>query len=417
MKTKGKIIRIVLFWVAFFLVIAALQIPFRLKSDLIPETVLGFYEEEDDSLDAVYIGSSTTYAFWQATTAWENKGIAVYPFAVPSMPAQCLKYMIIEAQKTQKDPLFILNLNTFNTVEVSNVDVHRMADFLPMSLNKLRMMNMLIDDVGAKGVDRLEYYLPIIQFHEEWSNLKPNDIVRKYYNYKGAEHNKTHFSSVADISKWDKVIETTAPMTDVQKAVMDDLLQYIKENELKVLFVLVPNESKKAGDLEQLCTVAQYAENAGCPVLNLVNRKAELGMDTARDYYNEKHTNIHGALKFTGFLSEYLTENYSFEDKRGSEAYKSWDEAAKKWNKQAAPYLLDYEMNHEKRDPTMEARELSLKKLEGSILIRWNPIEGAETYHLYRKDTEKNDWALLAEFPAGTGEYTDEGLKSGVMYT
>lgn len=417
MKTGSKIFRVVLFFTLFILMILALQIPFRERSTQIPEIVSGFYEEKENSLDAVYIGSSTTYAFWQGTTAWENTGMAVYPFAIPALPAQSVKYMIIEARKTQEDALYIVNLNTIGTTNIQPVYTHRVTNYLPFSANKLKIIDVLQDAAGNQGLDRLEYYLPIIRYHGEWQNLKANDFLRDYYNYKGALHASYHFTNSADISKWDRVVGTSVPVPDIQKEILDELFQYIREEDLKVLFILAPNENKDPDRLEMLNSVAHYAEDSGFDVLNLVNAKAELGLDTKTDYYNEKHTNVHGALKFTAYLTDYLSEHYSFEDKRGSEDYKSWDEAAAKWKKQAVQYVLDFELTYGERDPALASPTLSLKRTDKKAELSWNGVEGADGYHVYRKDTEKKAWKRLADLPADAVSYTDKGLKAGVTYT
>ena len=73
--------------------------------------VHGFYEEPEDSLDAVYIGSSNCYSFWNSITAWENYGITVWPYASQGMMFETTEYVIREARKTQPNALFIVNIN------------------------------------------------------------------------------------------------------------------------------------------------------------------------------------------------------------------------------------------------------------------------------------------------------------------
>ena len=41
------------------------------------------------------------------------------------------------------------------------------------------------------------------------------------------------------------------------------------------------------------------AEERGFDTLNLKDQQAELGINTATDYYNAGHTNIHGSIKYT----------------------------------------------------------------------------------------------------------------------
>ena len=115
MLKRNTLIRILLFALIFFILLVFVQGMFHLSDDSIPKTWASFRNLPENSLDAVYIGSSTTHYFWQPNTAWENYGYTVYPLAMPSVRPQSLKYLIKEAQKTQPDSLFIINLNTFKT--------------------------------------------------------------------------------------------------------------------------------------------------------------------------------------------------------------------------------------------------------------------------------------------------------------
>ncbi len=56
--------------------------------------IAGFYKEPKNSLDAVYIGSSTCYAFWNPMTAWNRHGIAVYPYASNAQQFVAAEYLI-----------------------------------------------------------------------------------------------------------------------------------------------------------------------------------------------------------------------------------------------------------------------------------------------------------------------------------
>ena len=74
--------------------------------------VQGFYSEEENSLDAVYIGSSGTYAFWQAALGWNSHGIAVWPYATNSQPPEAIRYIIEDARRTQPDALYIIHVES-----------------------------------------------------------------------------------------------------------------------------------------------------------------------------------------------------------------------------------------------------------------------------------------------------------------
>ena len=53
--------------------------------------MIGFYDEPMGTLDAVYLGSSTTYKYWSAPWAWQHYGLTVYPFASAAQPLMAAK--------------------------------------------------------------------------------------------------------------------------------------------------------------------------------------------------------------------------------------------------------------------------------------------------------------------------------------
>lgn len=421
MKTERKVIKVILFFAISVFLLVLVQKPFRERDERIYDAYEEFYQERENSLDAVYIGSSTTYAFWQPIAAWENTGFAVYPITSPSMPPQSIKYLIAEARKTQKYPLFIINLNTFNPTNTSTVtisDIHKVADYMPLSGNKVSMINELAAWADVQGLDRMEFFMPIIRYHDDWQGLKAWNFFGCSSNKKGTYDYKNHYKNVKDVTGQYAFVYDSQPMTEDQNKVLTDLLQYLKEESVNALFVVSPGGyATDTKVLEMYNDMVNAVESEGFPALNLINRKDEIGLDTTSDFFDAKHTNIHGALKFTGYLSDYLKENYDFKDKRGREEYSSWDEAVEPRTNVLKSYVLDFEQDLSRRDNTLPAMELRLKKLEKSVYMRWDPVDGADAYHIYRKDAEHNDWELLTDLAADADRYTDEGLKAGAAYT
>ena len=83
-KKKTIVLRVAAFWALFALLLYPVTRVFSHYPDYRSyHTIGGFYEEEADSLDAVYLGSSNCYAFWNALVAWHSHGLAVYPYASP----------------------------------------------------------------------------------------------------------------------------------------------------------------------------------------------------------------------------------------------------------------------------------------------------------------------------------------------
>ena len=83
------------------------------------QNIASFYEEPEGLLDAVYIGSSNCFVFWNSLLAWEEYGISVFPYACNSNLFYSTEYLIKEAKKTQPDALFIVNINSLTDGEVN----------------------------------------------------------------------------------------------------------------------------------------------------------------------------------------------------------------------------------------------------------------------------------------------------------
>lgn len=86
--------------------------------------VYGFYEEKEDTLDAVYIGSSGTYAYWQAALGWNSHGIAIWPYATNSQPQQATRYIIEDTNKKQLDSLYIINIMSGELTGCTEAQIH-----------------------------------------------------------------------------------------------------------------------------------------------------------------------------------------------------------------------------------------------------------------------------------------------------
>ena len=74
------------------------------------------------------------------------------------------------------------------------------------------------------------------------------------------------------------------------------------------------------------------ARDRGYDCLNFNNYRDynAMGLDSKTDFYNSRHVNIKGALKYTSYFAEILREDYNLKDHRGDPNYKSWQESGEK---------------------------------------------------------------------------------------
>ena len=420
MKHRLKLIaRTAVFLLLTLICIEGVQHVFGIGDYSIYSREQGFVQEKKDSLDGVYIGASHVFSFFQPPLAWNDHGIAVFSYAIPSMPAQSLLNRVIEARKTQPDALMIINLNTFKTISFGTQAIHRSVDYMPWSLNKLDMMDRLMDRAGFKWGDRLEYYFPVIRFHSGWSELDSYDFTHSVNGLKGAYTYKYFLQSSEDQTDNFDITEERADIQEEQQRLLDELLDYLKKENVNVLFVTVP-QAMDQDTQKQFNTIEDIVREEGFPCLDLMDKCGEIGIQQDTDFHDSNHINVHGSIKFTEYLSQYLIENYGFTDKRGQAGYESWDKSVEIYADTIDKYTLDLEREHRDRDYGLAAPKINKPSMEaGTAHLTWKASKGADEYLIYRKSDQEEDkfWTQVGETTGDVLEFDDSGLTEGAEYT
>ena len=394
---KNYIIKAVLFTLIFVLLFAYASKVVTYPSDYRNyQWIGGFYEEEEESLDAVYIGSSNCYAFWNSMTAWDEYGIAVYPYSCNAMSFLATEHLIKETRKTQPDALFVVNVNTISETTVTIEKVHHLLDYMPFSLNKLELIDALADAGDFTTEERMECIVPMLRYHSRWSDLNEKDFKYKVNGMKGSSAYSTFLKTYVDITERYVLTDETADVPEIYEEALKSLLDYCDEEKVKVLFVTVPRAEKDEERLKQINQINAMIEKRGYDTLYLMDQTVEMGIDITTDFYNRYHTNVHSSIKYTQYLSEYLIQHYGLEDKRGDEAYSSWDKGYAKYSKRIMPYVLDIELDAKHRDYSLaKPAQLNAKAGEEEVELTWKAVEGVGEYAIYRKEGEKGVWQRL----------------------
>ncbi len=384
-------------------------------------TVTEFYQQEKNTLDAVYIGPSNVYAFFQAPIAWHSNGITVYPYSTIGMLFRSMKYVIEDVRKTQPDALIILNINGLRaldrsqTVKISRL--HALADFMPLSLNKIRMIDEVSRDIGLTRFQELEFYLPIIRFHSEWDNLKSEYFVTSTNGLKGAESYYIFLNRAVEPEAPFLKTDRRAPLENDQEDTLTDLLDYLDNNQVPTLFICVPQLVQEEADFAQINTAMDMIRERGYTCLDLMQNADDIALDINNDYYDLRHTNIHGSIKYTRFLADYLQQNYQFTDKRGDPAFADWDKAYNDYFDIIDPYTLDLEQDRVQWDVTLPAPVLTSLSAQGQrFSLSWKKVPDAGGYTVYRKSDDEA-WTAAGDTEADVSKFQDKGLQANKEYT
>ena len=334
--------------VLIFLLVAALLFVYLNQvfsignTDASKEIIHSFYEEEDDTIDVMYMGTSATNRYYNPALAYEEAGVAAYDMAVMGMPMFFMPTMIDEVEKTQDPGLYIIEIRNVlkSKNEVTDAHIRRVTDSMRFSADRFRAVDIALEYTeGAAGElsdiddEKLSYYIPIIKYHSRATSgeMTAGDIfltsgqsaVKGYVLSQMTVTQKAQAQSVYSEEKGKLAPE----MEDAFKETLDrcDLL---KAEGKDILFILSPYVVRD-GQMEKFNAAAEMIKERGYTFLNCNDAAVleEMGIDWQTDFYNSKHVNYMGAEKFTRYLTEYIKSNYDIPDRRGDEAYSSWTDA------------------------------------------------------------------------------------------
>jgi len=379
-----------------------------------------FYKEKNEALDAVFVGASNVYAFWQPAIGWQARGIAVYNLAFGSLPFTAVDHLIAEARRTQPNALYIINLSTFKTnSEISSIEnYHRVVDYMPFTLEKIRFIHKIAGDSGFSLADEMELLFPFIRFHSRWNRLESWCYGAQEGRYKESL-SKSGFEDVVDIG--DKIDIYADERDDLNKNAMEaftDLLDYLDREHVNALFVKVPQATRSVHQ-GRMNVMEDMVTSRGYPCLDMLSGYEEVGIIPQRDFFNRYHTNIRGSSKLTRYLADYLVEHYHFTDKRGQADYADWDREAEAYDKFVDTWILPFE--REKilwQDlPAPKIKEAKAKR--SGIRLTWSASKGADGYVIYRKTAVEDDghWKLVATVGTDKLSYVDSELQKNTKYT
>ena len=301
-----------------------------------------YREFPEDTIDGVYIGTSGVDRYWIAAKAYEEYGMTVYPLSVEHMPVWLFPSMIEEAITYQEPQLILLDVRAFTqTLDVKELDsrARRIIDGMDFfSLNRVKTafktMEMIHKADEEKPAFDISYLLSFVKYHSV--------ILSENYRFEDNIGSKNHeyagFNMNPELTVWSKTVkpytykgELDPTLDPVAEEVLYELLDYIEEKELNVLFVDTPQVRSKV-ETGRTNTVYKILEDRGFDYLTYYTDDKEVpggiafDFDYKKDFYGEGHVNYYGAEKFTAAMAKYLDENYDFPDRREDEAAKEyWD--------------------------------------------------------------------------------------------
>ena len=319
--------------VSIFIIIGLILF-YILNIILLPEWVInndatlstrGIYEEEKNSLDVVFVGSSNIYNGISPLEIWQETGITSYSYASPEQKIWLSYYAIQELFAYQKPKVIMLDMNeAFADDNLEEDNIRKLFDNMKLGKAKINAINDEFLNYGIE--DKLSYIFPIIRYHTRWNNLSTKDIKRLFYDYdstyKGYSLSKSiePFEGNTDYLNY---TDETTNINDISLKYLDKIVELCKEQETELVLIDMP--SPNTWSYSRHRAVEEYANSKKIKFLEL-NCIDEIGIDWNTDTQDAGwHLNVNGASKVSRYVANYLKKKFDLTDKRENEIYQAWN--------------------------------------------------------------------------------------------
>ncbi len=260
----------------------------------------GFYNSQED-YDLYFLGTSHSYCSFSPLEIYKTTGLKSYVLASQQQPLEATYYYMKDAIKKYKPQVVFVDVFACLLQEDPKDPgvVHSYSDDMPLSLNKLEMIYQVV----PRGM-KAQALLPLIKYHDRWSDLEERDYQVKYRDYHDPYRGYVALEGQSQKFKTDlegglkgKICKKVSPE---KKATLLKMQSYCAERDIDFVLVKTPTFEDQSYQ-EVLKDLEKFLDDEKITYINYNEKKAAMGLE-AQDYYDGYHMNKEGVGKFTNYF-------------------------------------------------------------------------------------------------------------------
>lgn len=304
-------------------------------------TTRGFYEQPNDTIEAVFVGNSNGVCAFSPITMYDEQGICAYNLSTEQQSAFMSYYWIKETYR--------LHGNSLRTVVLEVNELRRSPDYaytqkalIPMRLSEVKLEAAREASEMDGGHPLLENLFPLLSFHSRWASLSWSDWAKLGTDPESFKRGYWFFAERA--SEVVGTDELNVPMqvvtsskqgnglTEDSLLYLDRIADFCKGNDIQLVLVKTPTTKGWSSLLHN--DVQAYADEHDINFFDLTTDPliTEIDFKPPIDSHDRGHLNYFGASKVSSWLAAYLHDHCGCEDKRGVERYSFLEEDSKAWH-------------------------------------------------------------------------------------
>lgn len=324
MKKKiHRIAKFLLLLLLLFLVFNCLNTVFMGKS--YNQHMAKIFRASDETYDVILAGPSHMQFAVQPAQLFGQYGIASCNISTTAQSIPTTYHLLKEMISRHDPEVVVVDLFCLFHPEklFSPERLHQAIDYFPLSLNKIEIVNDLIEE------NQREYYFPFILYHDRWKTLKHDDYIlyrstnETYQFLEGLYVFDTPFTPVPE--------NQTAQIPEIPLLYLEKIVTLCQKTDTQLLLTVIPyradqdNNNTSAIYQQQLFnSVALLAKEWNVAYLNALYCLNDIDFDFTTDMVEYSHVNASGSQKISEFYGNYLREHFNIPNRSQDPSYTDW---------------------------------------------------------------------------------------------
>ena len=263
-----------------------------------------FLEEDPDSHDVLFFGSSLVYCDVIPAILWEETGLTSYIMAGPEQTIPTSYYYAKESFRTQSPQLVVLEATGMFYPQYTNYSKANIG-YMPFGVSRLEATF-----AAAEPELRFGLLFPLYNYHYRWQDVTREDVLH---------HLETPQSLFAGYTRLTDICPPPTIGDRDYTADSDNYrrnLSYVKklqalcaENGAELLLYIAPSGGRIPA--AAMATLQQDLAALDIPLTDFNADWDNMGLNHETDWFDRLHFNVRGAEKFSRHLGRHLTEQFS----------------------------------------------------------------------------------------------------------
>ena len=258
-----------------------------------------YKEEERDSIDLMFVGTSHVYCDVIPAYVWAQSGISSYVVAGPEQTTPISYYAIREACKTQSPRYLMLEVSQMFIKRYGNYTLANIS-YMPLSANRIGATF-----AGAKPGDWFGLLYPLYSYHSRWESVTSGEIAA---HFSASDDRLAGYTLLTDAVAVPEETERdfTADSDDYRNNLkwLEKIRDFCAEEGIELIPYIAPVRDKIPQSEVDVLRADLTA--LGLPLHDFCEIMPELGIANEADWYDPRHFNLRGAVKFSSWLGKNL---------------------------------------------------------------------------------------------------------------